>query len=351
MDTLRELLFAHEMKYPGMQPQDYIKLLFQREMGVEHAVKDAGIFYQRLREELANPEVAAQGTQQPEALGNGLCRVYLGQTMGATPKTLAVLCLLAARQRKGSKKELKKQLEELVVWADGAAACPGMGQEVAEYIAEGCPAVGHSGRYKALYSPHYRLMDTAAALYMPLFAKIDRALAQKAHILVGVDGMSGAGKSELGKLLAQVYGCGVVHADDFFLQPWQRSEERLATAGGNIDYERLAPVAAKAADDRAFAYQAYDCQTQKMGVWREVPKSPITLLEGVYALHPAVKAACDVRVFLGVDADVQADRVLRRSGPGLAARFEKEWIPMENRYFGEFDIREGCDIVVDTTEL
>ena len=219
------------------------------------------------------------------------------------------------------------------------------------WMAEDCPPIHHSGRYRALYAPHYRLMAPDMALYLPVFAAIDTALTQKPHVLCGVDGMSGAGKSQLAELLARVYGCGLVHCDDFFLRPGQRTAIRLAQPGGNIDYERLAPVAAQAGEDRAFRYQAYDCQSGEMGAWRRVPEGRLAVLEGVYALHPKVAAPCDVRVFLGLTAQAQARRVRARGGEALARRFEEEWIPMENRYFAEFCIREGADVALDTTEL
>lgn len=356
MPAIQSLLSAQNIKYPSIQPQDFIKLLYQREMGPEHAIENPGVFYRYLKEEMALPETAACGTQPPEKIGNGFYRVYLGAAAGVTPKTLARLCLLAVGRRKGSKKELKNALQQLLSWAEEeqeALSFPysRLQKEVEQYIHNKCPAVHHSQRYRELYHPHYRLLCTQGALYLPVFKAIDAAMAQKSHVLVGIDGMSGAGKSRLAALLKQVYQCGFVHTDDFFLQPHQRGEARLAQPGGNIDYERLAPIAAKAADDRAFAYQAYNCQTQAMGQWQKVPQGPLTVLEGVYALHPRVAAPCDVRIFLNVNAKVQALRIQQRESKALAARYQTEWIPMENRYFGEFDIRESCDITIDTGSL
>lgn len=185
-------------------------------------------------------------------------------------------------------------------------------------------------------------------IWLPVVKEIDRALTQKPHVLVGIDGMCASGKSTLAGYLVQKYGCGLVIADDFFLQPYQRTHGRLAQAGGNIDYERLSLVAQKAADDREFSYQAYNCQTQSMGSWRNVPAGALTVMEGAYCLSPQVDAKCDVKVFLWLDAEEQMRRIVRRNGAEMAKRFEDEWIPMENRYFAEFLVREGCEVVIDT---
>lgn len=348
------LLTAQLNRYPGMQPEDCIKLLYQSYMGPEHVLRDREAFCERLAEELALPDLAADGNASPEDIGHGLCRVHLSQAAGIQPGTLAALCALAAEEHVPQPQALRDALVQLKQWELAAVLGwpPGqLSSAVDAYMAQGCPALHHSPRYRDLYRPHYRLVSKAAALYMPVFVAIDRALCQKPHVLAGIDGMSGAGKSALCALLRQVYGCGAVYADDFFLQAHQRTYERLAQPGGNIDYERLAPVARLAGDDRAFSYAVYNCQSQTMDVERQVPEGRLTILEGVYALHPAVQAPCDVRIFLCVDAVTQASRIRQRSGEALAGRFFAEWIPMENRYFAEYGVREGCDVILDTSSL
>ena len=73
-----------------------------------------------------------------------------------------------------------------------------------------------------------------------LLAAIDRLLLEKSHVLVAIDGNCAAGKTTLAKKLAEHYDCNVLQMDDFFLRPEQRTPERFAQAGGNVDYERFA---------------------------------------------------------------------------------------------------------------
>lgn len=350
----KELLLRHVQMYPGMEVQDCIKLLYQNEWGAEHSMEDEASFVQALQKELATPGLYTAAPPQPSPIGNGLYRVHLS-AMEDGPKaaTLARLVKLAARRHKGEEAAYRDKLALLraMITAGDLPYALGEAALVDETIAAGCPAVHHSARFAALYQPHYRLLDTASALYLPVFAAADKALAQTSHALFCIDGMCASGKSSLAQLMQEVYGCGLVLADDFFLQPNQRSEERLAEPGGNIDYERLAVVAAQAADDRAFRYQVYDCGIQQLADWREVPAGPLTVLEGAYCLNPKVGAKSDVRVFLSVDAKEQMRRILHRNGPVMAARFEEEWIPMENRYFAAYGVRESCDVIINTTNL
>ncbi|MEL7604386.1 MAG: uridine kinase, partial [Bacillota bacterium] len=56
----------------------------------------------------------------------------------------------------------------------------------------------------------------------------------------------------------------------------------------------------------------------------------------------------DIKVFLKAGAAAQRRRILERSGAALLARFEDEWIPLENRYFSGLDIARQCDLVFHT---
>ncbi|MBQ5725423.1 MAG: hypothetical protein IIV80_04645, partial [Clostridia bacterium] len=50
----------------------------------------------------------------------------------------------------------------------------------------------------------------------------------------------------------------------------------------------------------------------------------------------------NLSVFLDIDPARQKDRILKRNGLPLANRFFEEWIPLENRYFSQMQIRSRC---------
>ena len=58
-------------------------------------------------------------------------------------------------------------------------------------------------------------------------------------LIAAIDGRCASGKTTAAELLQKQFGWTVVHADDFFLRPEQRTPERYAEPGGNLDRERL----------------------------------------------------------------------------------------------------------------
>lgn len=70
-------------------------------------------------------------------------------------------------------------------------------------------------------------------------ARIDSLLAQKERVIIAIDGQCTSGKTTLAAALADCYDCNVFHMDEFFLRPEQRTPERFAELGGNVDYERF----------------------------------------------------------------------------------------------------------------
>ena len=53
--------------------------------------------------------------------------------------------------------------------------------------------------------------------------------------IVAIDGCCASGKSTLGARLSETLGCPLFHLDDFFLRPEQRTPERFAEPGGNVE--------------------------------------------------------------------------------------------------------------------
>lgn len=175
--------------------------------------------------------------------------------------------------------------------------------------------------------------------------RITALLREKKQILVAIDGSCTAGKSTLADALAREYDCNLFHVDDFFLRPEQRTPERRAEAGGNVDYERFyEEVLLPLKQGVAFTYRPYDCSTGKLK--EEVPVMPkrINVVEGSYSCHPYFRDPYDLKIFLDVCPEVRAKRILQRP-QFLQKRFFEEWIPMEQQYFEEFSIREQADLV------
>ncbi len=178
-------------------------------------------------------------------------------------------------------------------------------------------------------------------------AGIDALLAtDKEVLLVVIDGMCGSGKSTLGEALRQRYDCNLFHMDDFFLQPNQKTQERLAEPGGNVDYERFAQeVLAHLQEQCSYTYRVFDCSTQAMGRRVQVEPKRLNIVEGAYSVHPYFQDKYDLAFFLEVDSEEQLKRLEKRNGAERLKRFVSEWIPKEIAYFEAFDIRRKCRVL------
>ncbi len=180
-----------------------------------------------------------------------------------------------------------------------------------------------------------------------LFLRIDALLKDKGRAVIAIDGQSGAGKSTLAGLLADRYEARLFHADDFFLQPGQRTAERLAQPGGNFDRERFEQEAVAPIRQGRIAYvRSFDCKEGKLLPPKPVSFAPVTIVEGSYCLHPALGPYYDLAIFLRVDPAAQRSRLQKRYDPGRFQRAMAEWVPMENAYAQAFNIPAKCDFVL-----
>ena len=182
-----------------------------------------------------------------------------------------------------------------------------------------------------------------------LDALVERAealLREKGRAVIAIDGRCGSGKTTLAGRLAARWDCTLLHADDFFLRPEQRTSARLAQPGGNFDRERfyaeaLAPLLA----GRDALYRPYDCHTGCLRPPVPAPLRPVILIEGSYCCHPDLWGCYDLHVFVTAPLDIRLARLARRPGVDLAA-FRTRWIPLEEAYFAAERLEERCDILV-----
>lgn len=358
-ETIRSLLAQQASRYPQLETDDLLKALYQSAFGCEHFAPSEERVLARLREEMEtmSPDAAGEGV---EPLAGGYSRAHLSAcaAQGVSAQTLARLFLLTAKNAPQGDRHAWHQaaLVTLAEMAD-AGELPLEGKVVCErlaaYRAAGCPALHHSEAFRAAYHPAYRLLRSEYAQLLALFGAIDRRLAGGERVILAIDGRSGAGKSSLAALLASVYdGALVVHMDDFFLQPHQRTAQRLQTPGGNVDHERfLEEVLAPMRRGEAFWYRPFDCGRMEIGEGMRLSPGRLCIVEGSYSLHPSLASAYDLRVALRIDAAAQRARILARNGEQMLARFIEMWIPLEERYFSATRLFARIDAVIDVTPL
>ena len=176
--------------------------------------------------------------------------------------------------------------------------------------------------------------------------QIDELLAAKDTVIVAIDGKCTSGKTTLASKLAEIYDCNVFHMDDFFLRLEQRTPERFAEVGGNVDYERFQEeVLLPLKSGKAFSYRPFDCSTFTLSAPVTVAPKKLNIIEGTYSHHPYFGNPYDLKILLTVDEETQRQRILKRPA-FLHKRFFDEWIPMENHYFEVFRIPNQSEIIV-----
>ena len=176
--------------------------------------------------------------------------------------------------------------------------------------------------------------------------QIDDLLCQRNQVIVAIDGSCTSGKTTLATRLAEIYDCNVFHMDDFFLRPEQRTQERYAEVGGNVDYERFREeVLLPLKSGKPFSYRPFDCSTFTLSDPVTVTPRKLNIIEGSYSHHPYFGDPYDLKILLTIPPELQQQRILQRPA-FLHERFFEEWIPMENRYFEKFRISDKCDVIL-----
>lgn len=164
-------------------------------------------------------------------------------------------------------------------------------------------------------------------------------------ILIAIDGRCCAGKTTLAQRLQKETGCTVLHMDDFFLRPKQRTKQRYQEPGGNVDYERfLTEVMKPLTEHRLFTFRPYDCRRQALSEAIQVQPCELAVIEGSYSCHPTLWSFYDLRVFMDVGKEEQLRRVAQRNGEEALSVFREKWIPLEEAYFQVYDIENRCDL-------
>ncbi|MGN1180188.1 MAG: uridine kinase [Suilimivivens sp.] len=189
------------------------------------------------------------------------------------------------------------------------------------------------------------MRETCKRRFEPVVTAIDCLLKEKENtdevLLVAIDGRCASGKTTLSNYLETIYDCNVFHMDDFFLQGFQRTEERLRETGGNVDYERFyCEVIEPVLQRREILYRPYSCARGKMLSEKVVDFKKLNIVEGSYSMHPYFGNVYQLSFFLDIDERDQIENIRQRNGEEKLQRFVAEWIPMEEAYFSKYKIRE-----------
>ena len=347
-ETTRKLLTEHYKKYPELQLQDIFKYIHQSTFGCEHMVPSLDTVTDYIQKEYKN---AVFSSEVYDKLDGEFSRVHFSALkQGLSVTTFARLFYLSAKKETNGEYSLEQKLEtarELISDGNLPFTLAEFEKELTEWKHKGFSAVHHSEAFRKAYSPSYRVIADEFVFFMPLFMKLDEMLRQ-GSVVLAVDGGCGSGKSTLGEMLEKIYDCTVLHMDDFFLRPEQRTPERFAEVGGNVDRERfLQDVLIPLSENKPIDYRRFDCSAFEIQKAQKIYPKRLTVIEGTYSMHESLSSYYDFSVFLDISAEKQKKRIEKRNSPELAVRFFYEWIPMENEYFAKMNVKNRCDMSFD----
>ncbi|MBT9814299.1 RNA 2',3'-cyclic phosphodiesterase, partial [Catenibacterium mitsuokai] len=144
---------------------------------------------------------------------------------------------------------------------------------------------------------------------------INEIYKQKRHVTIAIDGRCGSGKTTLANKLKAYFDCHIFHMDDFYLQEYQRTQERYNEPGGNVDRERFKKeVLDPLKNQQDVLYRPIECSTMSISEGTVYPYKPINIIEGSYSCHPELIDAYDITVFLDIDEPLRYKRIEERNG-------------------------------------
>lgn len=333
-----------EKQRAGFQIRDAVKLIYQNEFGGGHLISDPDLALERLRQEINGCDPS--GMPLFTDIGNGVCRVDLSSAAGRiSAETLFRIFYLSSREKRGDVDSFKAKLG--LVYELGFDRGE-VDEFLTEYATAGFSSLSHSDTYRAANRPAYRVILAGYARFFDVFSAVDRLSRFSGPIIIGIDGMCAAGKSTLGKMLAEVYDANLFHADDYFLPADMRTPERLAQPGGNLHRERLAEeVLLPLARGEKAVTRRFDCGEMALEPPVEHALRRVNIVEGSYCLHPELREAYTLKIALRTAPETQIER-LRGRDPERERAYVEKWIPLENSYFDFTGLFEAADKVIRT---
>ncbi|MCM1467169.1 MAG: hypothetical protein NC086_03400, partial [Alistipes sp.] len=228
LNDLKYIIEQQAARYPKMQPQDAVKLVYQHVFGNGHMIKDRESGLDFIRKEYETVKFAhgdADLSELPfaEDIGNWYARIHLLKVEDDEQLVSLNDAFIASAALGGGNLEYFLSrlyfLNELASYGMFEFDEEDMADYLVEYEKQNYPVVSHSQRYKEFYDPAYRVIDARYIRLLPLITRIRRLMEEKNKVVVALDGRAASGKTTAAELLSLVFDASVIHMDDFFLPP------------------------------------------------------------------------------------------------------------------------------------
>lgn len=158
---MRSILLAHATRYPLMEPNDAVKLIYQNEFGGGHLIRDEKKCLEFLHNEYRSVPQSADSSLL-EDIGNNFFRVNLAalDASGITVEELGSAFIRSSQHRgsMGSFLEKLMILRSLTESGQMPFSPESLDSYLSDYEKSGFPPVSHSNTYRNAYHPAYRVV-------------------------------------------------------------------------------------------------------------------------------------------------------------------------------------------------
>ena len=163
MNEVENLIKFNIERYPLMEINDIIKLLYQRSFGCGHIIKNRDKAKKFLLEEFKET-ISDSSLPLVEEIGNGFIRVNLAsyKSLGLDPENLFDAFYLSSKEKVkgvGDFLESVDVLRDLIDNGELPYSINEFDLYFNKYVDQGMPMVSHSEVYKNMYDPHYRVVS------------------------------------------------------------------------------------------------------------------------------------------------------------------------------------------------
>jgi len=321
----------HINRYPLMNSNDIIKLVYQETLGPNHIIKSYDSALNYIKSEL-NEEHNFNNNLY-EYIGDNYVRMDIHKYYKFFNNLNSLFDLFVnSISLNNDINLLKSNLNDILSPKE---------LENYNYL-----PVSHSEIYRNTYLPHYRIVKSSLITLEHRIIQISNFVDNLPNkSIISLEGRCASGKSTICTNLIDKYT--IIPIDDFFLPIKLKTKERLNEIGGNINYELVRNTLEELrksinSKERSFTYKAFDCSKQEY-YDKEIILKDKVILEGVYSASPYFRDLIDKIIYLYVDKETQLQRINNRT---LIDKFINEWIPMEEKYFEHIKIDEICDLIV-----
>ncbi|MDD3381959.1 MAG: AAA family ATPase [Bacilli bacterium] len=346
---MREILLHHFKKYPQMEIEDFIKLLYQSFFKGEHLFTDKEASLKMLEEEINSLDYELPFFIY-EDIGFDTIRLNLSAVKANNlPLEEINEWFIKSFTKKRPVKDFKKSLRlllSLIEKQEIKLDYQTSKEFITNYLKKVKP-LSHSTKYKEKYNPHYRIIDKNI---MPSYMKdlqfrnyIKNFKQGNRFNIIALDGKAASGKSTITKNLRE-HNVTIIHMDDFFLPKSLQTKKQLNTLGGNIDIDALKDVLSRLSQNQEIMFQAFNCKTQKYFEKREFVHS-LVIIEGVFSYLEDFRRFYKRLIYLDINKQEQKKRLINRNKK-LYPKFKKIWLPMEEKYFSKENIILKADLII-----